>query len=267
MMTLAVVLAVLTVTELVTVPMILVLALLLGCANAVDMPVRQSFAIEMVGREDIGNAVALNSAMFNGARVVGPAIAGLDHRRWSASAAAFAINAVSFLAVIIGLLAMRDVGAAHPAPHRSAAVGQRGLRTPRGGLDYVRSTPLVLLAVLVVGLVATVRHELRRRHPDARARTTLDSDAAGYGFLMAASGVGSLLRRALARLPRTSRGRSGSPPARSILGIGEVAPGRVESFPLSLAAHGRRRVRGHRHGGDGQYHASSSPRPTRCAAA
>ena len=76
MMTLAVILAVLTVTGLVQVWMILVLAVLLGCANAVDMPVRQSFAIELVGREDVGNAVALNSAMFNGSRIIGPA-----HRR------------------------------------------------------------------------------------------------------------------------------------------------------------------------------------------
>src|SRR4249919_1895674 len=77
MMTLAIVLAVLTATELITVPVIIVLALLLGCANAVDMPVRQSFAVEMVGREDIGNAVALNSAMFNGAHIIGPAVAGI----------------------------------------------------------------------------------------------------------------------------------------------------------------------------------------------
>ena len=71
MMVLAAVLAVLTATGLVQVWLIVLLAVLLGCANAVDMPVRQAFAIEMVGREDIGNAVALNSAMFNGARVVG----------------------------------------------------------------------------------------------------------------------------------------------------------------------------------------------------
>ena len=69
MMVLAIVLTVLTLTGVVEVWMIIVLALLLGCANAVDMPVRQSFAIEMVGARDVGNAVAINSAMFNGARV------------------------------------------------------------------------------------------------------------------------------------------------------------------------------------------------------
>src|SRR6186997_2166370 len=77
MMILAAILAVLVFTDVVEVWMILVLAFLLGIANAVDMPVRQAFSIELVGREDIGNAVALNSAMFNGARVIGPALAGL----------------------------------------------------------------------------------------------------------------------------------------------------------------------------------------------
>ena len=75
MMLLAAILAVLALTGLVELWMVVILALALGTANAVDMPVRQSFAIEMVGPNDVGNAVALNSAMFNGARVIGPAVA------------------------------------------------------------------------------------------------------------------------------------------------------------------------------------------------
>ena len=81
MMVLAAILAVLVITGVVEVWMILVLAFLLGIANAVDMPVRQAFSIELVGREDIGNAVALNSAMFNGARVIGPAAGRPGDRR------------------------------------------------------------------------------------------------------------------------------------------------------------------------------------------
>ena len=81
MMVLAAILAVLVITDVVEVWMILVLAFLLGIANAVDMPVRQAFSIELVGREDIGNAVALNSAMFNGARVIGPAAGRPGDRR------------------------------------------------------------------------------------------------------------------------------------------------------------------------------------------
>ncbi len=213
--------------------MILVLALLLGCANAVDMPVRQSFAVEMVGREDIGNAVALNSAMFNGARVVGPAHRRSGDRRCSASAAAFAINAVSFLAVIVGLLAdARRSELRTPAPHRPAASrSARSFAHLREGLDYVRSTPLVLLAVLVVGLVATVGMNFSVLIP-ALAQETLHSDAAGYGFLMAASGVGSLLAALLARVRRHARGRSGSPAGALILGVGvgRSSPSRT-SFP------------------------------------
>ena len=100
------------------------------------------------------NAVALNSAMFNGARIIGPAVAGLTIGLVGV-AAAFAINALSFLAVIIGLLAMRD-SELRPAPridrpHSARAVGAY----LREGFDYVRGTPLVLLAVVVVGLVST----------------------------------------------------------------------------------------------------------------
>ena len=170
---------------LVTVPMIIGLALLLGCANAVDMPVRQSFAVEMVEREDIGNVVALNSAMFNGARIVGPAIAGLTIGVVGV-AATFAINALSFLAVIVGLAAMRKEELREPPrvarPTSVAAVFEH----LREGLAYVRATPIVLLAVLVVGLVATVGMNFGVVVP-ALAQDVLHSDASGYGFLMAAS--------------------------------------------------------------------------------
>ena len=80
-MCLSIILAVLAITGFASIPLLIVLALCIGTVNAVDMPVRQAFAVEMVGREDIGNAVALNSAMFNGARIIGPAVAGLVDRR------------------------------------------------------------------------------------------------------------------------------------------------------------------------------------------
>ena len=79
-MCLSITLAVVAITGFASIPFLIVLALCIGTVNAVDMPVRQSFAVEMVGREDIGNAVALNSAMFNSARVIGPAVAGLVDR-------------------------------------------------------------------------------------------------------------------------------------------------------------------------------------------
>src|SRR5512146_299700 len=105
-MLLAFVLAVLTLTEVVRVWHIFVLAAALGTVNAFDIPARQAFLMDMVGREDLMNAIALNSSMFNGARVIGPAVAGVLVARigegWC-----FLANAVSYIAVIAGLLMMR----------------------------------------------------------------------------------------------------------------------------------------------------------------
>jgi MFS family permease len=231
MMTLAVILAILTVTGLVQVWMILLLAILLGCANAVDMPVRQSFAIELVGREDIGNAVALNSAMFNGSRIIGPALAGLTIAAFGV-AAAFAINALSFLAVIVALLMLDETKLRTPPriarPESASAV----MVNLREGLSYVRQTPLVLLAVLVVGGVATFGMNFSVLIP-AFAADDLASGAAGYGFLMAASGVGSLiaaLALAFRGKPRSSRIATGA----IILGIASVAMAALSSYASAV---------------------------------
>ena len=189
MMALAIVLALLTLSGLVEVWMIVVLALLLGCANAVDMPVRHSFAVELVGRREIGNAVALNSAMFNGARVIGPAVAGLTIGAFGVGLA-FVLNAASFVAVIVGLLAMRDRELESPEPTARPESPGEVLGQLREGLSYVRQTPLALLAVVVTGLVATFGMNFGVVIP-ALVADVLASDAAGYGFLMAASGTGA----------------------------------------------------------------------------
>ncbi|MFL5675330.1 MAG: MFS transporter, partial [Chloroflexota bacterium] len=191
MMVLAGILAVLVIADVVEVWMILILAFLLGIANAVDMPTRQAFAYEMVGRDEVGSAVALNSAMFNGARVLGPAAAGLAIGAFGVGPA-FAINALSFVAVIIGLRMMDEselhVGHRIARPETARAV----VRNLAEGLRYVRGTPVVLLAVVVVGSVATVGMNFNVLIP-AFAADDLGAGAAGYGFLMAASGIGSLL--------------------------------------------------------------------------
>ena len=231
MMVLAIILTILTATGLVEVWMIIVLALLLGCASAVDMPVRQSFAIEMVGPRDIGNAVAINSAMFNGARVVGPAMAGLTIAAFGI-APAFAINAVSFLAVIIALAAMRDdelhLPRLVPRPRSVGAV----VETLREGLAFVRHTPIVLMAVTTVGLVATFGMNFQVLIPPL-AQDVLGSDASGYGFLMTASGIGALVSAVvlvIAGRPRPIRIALGA----VALGIATVALAASTSFPLSL---------------------------------
>ena len=105
-MLLAFMLAFLTLSDLVRVWHIFVLAALLGVVNAFDIPGRQSFLVDMVGKEDLMNAIALNSSMFNGARIIGPAIAGILVAKIGEGWCFFA-NAVSYIAVIVGLLMMR----------------------------------------------------------------------------------------------------------------------------------------------------------------
>lgn len=231
MMVLAFVLAGLTLTGVVEVWMIVVLALLLGCANAVDMPVRQAFVIEMVGREDVANAVALNSAMFNTARIVGPAVAGLTIAAIGIGAA-FVVNGLSFVAVIAALLAMRDgelrpvtLG---PVPHSVREVAD----SLADGLRYVRRTPVVLLAIVVVGVVSTAGMNFTVVLP-AYARDVLGQGAAGYGLLMSSLGVGSVV----AALALAVRGRA-TPWAivggAVLAGLAEIAMAPTRAFGVAL---------------------------------
>jgi MFS family permease len=231
MMILAAVLAALVISDIVQVWMILVLAFLLGIANAVDMPVRQAFAIELVGREEVGSAVALNSAMFNGARVVGPAAAGLAIAAFGVGPA-FAINAVSFLAVIVGLRLMDERELHLPTRIARPESAREVVRNLKEGLDYVRHTQVVLLAVVVVGTVATVGMNFNVLIP-AFAQNELGSGAAGFGFLMAASGIGSLLaaiRLVFGGRPRPVRLATGA----ILLGAASVALAVTREFPVAL---------------------------------
>jgi MFS family permease len=232
MMTLAIILAVLTISGVVEVWMIVVLALLLGCANAIDMPVRQSFVVEIVGRGDIGNAVALNSAMFNGARVIGPAVAGLTIAAFG-SGVAFAINAASFAAVLVALAAMDASRLRTPDLPPRPRTPSEVMEQLREGIGYVRDTPPVLLAILVIGLVSTFGMNFSVVIP-ALAKDVLGLQAEGYGFLMTASGVGSLLAAGWLAvsggLPRTSRLVGGA----ISLGLAEVLLGLTNLFPVSV---------------------------------
>ncbi len=231
MMVLAAILAALTLAAVVEVWMILLLAFLLGIANAVDMPVRQAFSVELVGRDEVSSAVALNSAMFNGARVIGPAVAGLTIGAFGVGPA-FVINAVSFLAVIVGLRLM-DEQALHMPPRMDRPTTVRGvIDNLAEGLSYVRQTEVVLLAVIVVATVATVGMNFTVLIP-AFAQDSLRTDASGYGFLMAASGVGSLIaamRLVFGGRPRPIRLVTGS----IILGVASVLLAFDREFGLAL---------------------------------
>lgn len=230
-MVLALALFALTITGVVEVWHIMILAVLLGITNAVDMPTRQSFVVEMVGREDVANAVGLNSAAFNAARVVGPAVAGLTIGMFDI-AIAFLVNGLSYIAVIAGYFVMRDEDL-RPAPRlpRPRSIGEVG-RNLAEGLEYVRRTHFVLLAVVVVGLVATFGMNFQVLIPPL-AQDVLDSDAAGFGFLMAASGLGSVI----AALSVAFSGRA-SPRilvgGALVLGLATIVLGISRSFPVSL---------------------------------
>ncbi|MEW5992696.1 MAG: MFS transporter [Chloroflexota bacterium] len=224
-MILAFVLFGLTATHAVNVAHIVVLALLLGVVNAVDMPTRQSFVVEMVGRDDLGNAVALNSAVFNGARVVGPAVAGLTIAATDISVA-FLVNGLTFLAVLASYRAM-NLGTLGASPRLARPTTVGGVVADLGeGLRYVRTTPLVFVPILVLGLVATFGMNFSVVVP-ALARDVLEVGAEGFGFLMAATGVGSFVAAISIAFARRSR------PV--LIGLGAAALGTAE---LVLAASG-----------------------------
>jgi len=135
---------------------VLVLASLLGLTNSVDMPTRQAFVVEMVGREDLPNAIALNSSLFNMARVVGPGLGGLIIA-WLGVAPLFLLNALSFIAVIIGLALIRMNDLYAPAKRslsRGETPKQSMLQSLREGLTYVARTPSVLLVIVVIGVIS-----------------------------------------------------------------------------------------------------------------
>src|SRR5215469_5782247 len=131
---------------------ILLLASLLGLTNSVDMPTRQAFVAEMVGREHLPNAIALNSSLVNMARVLGPGLGGLLIA-WLGVAPLFLLNAISFVAVIIGLF-MIDQRTLHALPSRHTDAPEIGtFQSLREGLVYVKHMPTVLLVIAVVGVV------------------------------------------------------------------------------------------------------------------
>ena len=164
---------------------ILVLAALSGVAMAFDMPARQAFTVEMTSREHLMNAISLNSSMFNGARVVGPAVAGLLMAQVGI-AWCFLLNGLSFIAVIAGLLMMRLPKFVPPAERTST--GRHMLE----GLVYVAKHRRVRILLLLFGVVGVFGWSYAVLLP-AYARDLLQVDERGYGALLSANGLGALL--------------------------------------------------------------------------
>jgi MFS family permease len=169
---------------------IYILAILFGLTNALDMPTRQSFVMEMVGREALPNAIALNSSAFNMSRIVGPGIAGLIIAQLG-EGPLFLVNALSFIPVIIGLL-MINVSELYGKPHQEEAASSSTMQSLREGLVYVKRTPAVLLIVVVIGLVSLFGINFNVVLPLV-ATDALHMGSEGFGFISSAFGVGSLI--------------------------------------------------------------------------
>jgi MFS family permease len=183
-MTLASILAAITLLGVVKVWHIFVLASLLGFVNAFDIPARQAFIVEMVGKDNLMNAIALNSSMFNGARIVGPAVAGILVATIGEGWCFFA-NALSYIAVIGGLLMMRV------AP-RQRSQQDSALEAIKEGFQWVFNTKPILALLLLVGLVSLVGMPYAVLMPIFADRI-LHSGARGLGMLMGFSGAGALI--------------------------------------------------------------------------
>ncbi len=170
---------------------IYVLAMLLGITNSLDKPTRHAFIVEMVGREDLPNAVALNSSIFHLARVVGPGLGGIIIAATSVTIL-FLLNALSFLAVIVGLALINSHELHAQALHHSnAGERQKTWHSLREGVAYIWNTPAVLLVILVVGLVLLFGSNFNVLLP-LFATDVLHVGAKGFGFLFASMGIGSL---------------------------------------------------------------------------
>jgi MFS family permease len=183
----ATVLAALTLSGRIQLWQIYVLAFVLGVLTSLEAPTRQSFVSEIVGREHIQSAVSLNSSVFNAARIVGPGFAGITIAAVG-TGVCFALNAVSFVAVLAGLALM----------HPDQFVASR--RAPRGaihtqlleGLSYVAHTPNLRFPVILLAFLGTFGYNFLVVLP-LLARYTLDAGAVGFGALDAAMGVGSII--------------------------------------------------------------------------
>lgn len=179
----AVLLGFLASSGIVTVWHVAALAAFLGTINALDIPVRQSFLAEMVGKGHIANAIALNSAAFNGARIIGPVIAGLTIAQWGI-AACFYLNALSFVAVIIGLWLIEARGEI-----RGRSEGM--LRDFNKGIVFIRSNREMKHIFLLIAVFSIIGLPYISLLPIFAAEV-FHSDAKGLGFLVGASGIGAL---------------------------------------------------------------------------
>ncbi|MDQ4059308.1 MAG: MFS transporter [Actinomycetota bacterium] len=224
---LALILGLLTLSGVVELWMVYLLALGLGAVSVIEVPTRQSFVIEMVGEDQLSNAIGLNSTVFTSARVIGPAIAGVLIAGvgigWC-----FIINAISFVAVITSLLKMNPKDL-----HRTAPV-ERAKGQLREGLRYVWTTPILRTSLLMMAIIGTIAFNFRILLPVMASRE-FGGGAGTYGALSALMGIGTVLGALFA----ASRAK----PTRKTLILSSIAygvliliAGVAPSLPLEMIA-------------------------------
>ena len=228
MMAVAIALGSLVAFDLVTIWVLCLLVFLAGTALAFDIPIRQAFIVELVGKPDLPNAIALNSTMFNGTRVMGPALAGLLIAQVG-MANCFLINALSFLGVLLALFWMKL-----PPPED---IPRTSIREALGELrDFVRENHDLKLILILMTAVAILGHSYYVLVP-ILARDVLGAGPQGFGLLMAVSGLGAF-SGGLALARRLTR----RPPMPSFLGglalflLGLLALSLVRDYYLALGA-------------------------------
>lgn len=179
---------------------ILVLALFQGVCTAFDQPTRQSLIVEMVGKDDLMNAIALNSALFNGARIIGPAIGGLT-MDWFGPALAFFLNGVSYLFVVAALAFMK-------LPDKPATAKEKRFWPEiREGLLFAKQTPIIRDTLVLVGLTGITARNMTILIP-VLAKDALGQTATGYGVLMSFIGGRGVSRSHHPGLDGSSRTQS-----------------------------------------------------------
>jgi MFS family permease len=162
---------------------IVIISFMLGVINTFDMPARQAFVIEMVGKEDLMNAIALNSSIFNASRMVGPAIAGLMVSKVG-EAGCFYLNAISYLAVIAGLILIKI-----PETFKERHHLWKGIKE---GLYYLKHNYLIMTIIMLIGISSLFATAYGVLMP-VFARDILKIGAVGFGLMLSAAGIGAFL--------------------------------------------------------------------------
>jgi len=194
----ALVLAIWTFTKTINYDELLVMAVILGINNCFENPARQAFVLEMVGRDEVRNAISLNSTFVNVARAIGPAIAGIIIA-YAGESWCFALNAISFIPVGMALWSM-DVDDLKPSADLKRSKGQL-----TEGFSYVRRTPQLLVPLVMMGLIGTFTYEFQVTLP-VLAKNTFHGGSAAFGIMTAMMGVGAIVGGLLV----AAKGRSGT---------------------------------------------------------